>query len=281
LSYSVAVVTRNGAPHITATLDSLLLQTEKASTIAVVDDGSTDETPSILERYEKLNENVRALTKPDRGYDIRRVPANINLAWKHTANLKTRYFMISGDDCEYTTNYARTLIARLDSNPLLMVASGRPSMGLHEHSPAGSGRIIRTTFWRDVGGQYPLQAGWETWLLGKAEQNGFRVQLFDDLVYKHARPRGTGHQFVYWGAAMGTLGYHPLYVMGRIGKNLLSHSVPAKGAVNMLRGFLQAELGSDDPFIAPFDESFRRFVNRTQKSRITKIAGTLLSRGTS
>jgi hypothetical protein len=137
--------------------------------------------------------------------------------------------------------------------------------------------MVRASFWRDVGGRYPLKAGWETWLLYKAGEKGLQVRLFDELTYEHARPRGTEHQFVYWGAAMGTLGYDPLYALGRIAKNLFVRSVSVRGTVNMLRGYFEAELGSDDPFMSRFDKSLREFVKRGQRHRIAKIAARLLS----
>ena len=274
MDYWVVVVTRNGADHLQITLDSVLSQSKSPIRVTVVDDGSTDHTARILQQYQKVANNVTIVTKPDRGYDIRRVPANINQAWAKNADLATKYFMISGDDCAYPTEYAAYLLARMQSNPRLVVASGRPTSGgasAQEHSPSGSGRMVHCAFWRQVGCEYPLKAGWETWLLYEAAENGFDVQLFDDLTYEHARPRGSGHQFFYWGAAMGTLGYHPLYATGRLVRNALVRSIGVHGVVNMSRGYLQSQLGSDDPFISPFDESFRQFVEYQQARRIRGI----------
>jgi glycosyltransferase involved in cell wall biosynthesis len=274
LSYWVVIVTRNGAQHLTRTLDSVLNQTEEPKLVTVVDDGSTDNTQTLLGRYERLNQNLTTVTRPDRGYDIRRVPDNINLAWKRNADLASEYFMISGDDCVYPPAYAGLLLTRMNSMARTVVASGRPSIGgghSQEHSPSGSGRMVRCSFWREVGGRYPLKAGWETWLLYKAAEGGFEVRLFDDLTYEHARPRGAGHQFMYWGAAMGTLGYHPLYAMGRITINAVKPSFAPRRAVKMLRGYLQAQLGSSDAFIAPYDQSLQSFVKRKQSQRITKV----------
>jgi hypothetical protein len=279
LSYRVAVVTRNGATHLTQTLDSLLNQREAPERITIIDDGSTDDTPSILREYARLNNNVNVLTKPDRGYDIRRVPANINQAWAKNTDLTTDYFMISGDDCTYPITYVTSLLAKMQADPSLVVASGRPTSGggqSFEHSPSGSGRIVRSSFWRMVGGAYPSTAGWETWLLYKAKERGLRVQLFSDLSYEHVRPRGVSHQFIYWGAAMGTLGYHPLYAIGRIAKNVLASSVGVRGAVNMMRGFLQSRLGSDDPFIRPFDKRLRDLVKNEQELRIQETVAMVM-----
>ena len=121
-----------------------------------------------------------------------------------------------------------------------------------------------------------MKAGWETWLLYKAAEKGLEVRLFDDLTYEHARPRGAGHQFVYWGAAMATLGYAPLYAIGRVAINALKPSFAPGRAANMLRGYLQAKVGSDDPFMRPYEPSLRSFVRKRQSQRIVKVVDSAL-----
>jgi hypothetical protein len=225
---------------------------------------------------------LKVLTLPDNGYDIRRVPRNINVGWKAaTSAIPTPdFFMISGDDCTYPDDYVEAIMQRMTSQPRIVVSSGRPSAGgetSREHSPSGSGRIVNCSFWREVGGKYPMQAGWETWLLYKALEKGFEVRLFGDLVFQHLRPRGEKHQFAYWGAAMCTLGYHPLYAAGRIAKNLVTQKVAVKGSLNMLRGYIEAHLGSSDPFMRPFESSLRRFVHTEQVRHIARLLATPLA----
>jgi hypothetical protein len=132
--------------------------------------------------------------------------------------------------------------------------------------------MIGSSFWRMLGERYPVQVGWETWLLYKAEEKGFDVRLFDDLVFEHKRPRGTMHQFAYWGAAMYALGYHPIYACGRIARNLVERRVTFKGSLNMLRGYVRTFLGSSDSFLMPFESSLRRFVCTQQARRIATFA---------
>ena len=122
---------------------------------------------------------------------------------------------------------------------------------------------------------YPVKAGWETWLLYAARARGLKTQLFEEVVYEHLRPRGTKHQFLYWGAAMQTLGYHPLYALGRMARNLMARP---KGSLNMFRGYLQAGLGSDDPFISPFEQSIRSYVSAEQAHRIANVVVSLSRR---
>ncbi len=280
MSYWVAVVARNAAQHLRWTIDSLLSQTLQPQRIIVVDDGSTDGTGRILSDYAARHPAlIEVLTLPNRGYDIRRVPSNINMAWRVLAGTDSGsdYFMISGDDCGYPSEYTRLLIKRMRAEPSVVVASGKPSSARivsAEHSPSGSGRMISCSFWRSVGSRYPEKAGWETWVLYKALEKGYMIKLYEDLCFEHVRPRGAGHQFAYWGAAMYGLGYHSLYAIGRIGKNMM-HVTP-KAALNMFRGYVQARLGSGDSFISPFEPALRRFVRREQSRRIGKVVRALL-----
>lgn len=277
----MVVVARNAEQTIKQTLNSIMHQTLPALRIIVVDDGSTDATAEILGEYVHLSHGlVRTIKLPNKGYDIRRVPANINLSSKSASKsgLQTDFFMISGDDCSYPRNYTQSLITRMSKSPRLVVASGRPASGgvtNQEHTPSGSGRMIKGSYWSEVGARYPLKAGWETWLLYEAQARGFKVKLFDDLVFDHARPRGAKHQFVYWGAAMQTLGYHPLYAMGRIAKNAMVGSIALRGSLNFFRGYVQAGLGSEDFFMAPFEPSLRHFVRSSQGRQIANVIGGL------
>jgi glycosyltransferase involved in cell wall biosynthesis len=281
VSYCVAVVAKDAEDHLRPTLGSLITQTPRPRGVIVVDDGSKDATPKIHSDLARKEHNVlQVVTLPDRGYDIRRVPANINLAWDAAAEsgLETDYFMISGDDCVYPSGYARTIINRMVRTSSIVVASGQPSSGgrfAEEHSPSGSGRLVKSSFWRSVGG-YPLKAGWETWLLYKAQETGHRVELFSEVAFEHVRPRGAKHQLTYWGAAMHGLGYHPLYAMGRVGKNVATRATNIRGSVNMLRGYAQACLGSADPFISPYESSLRQFVRNSQIHGIVRAGSSVL-----
>src|SRR5205807_911971 len=50
-SVDVVIPVRDGALFIKACLDSVRAQTLQPSSVIVVDDGSTDDTPDIIERY--------------------------------------------------------------------------------------------------------------------------------------------------------------------------------------------------------------------------------------
>jgi len=276
--YWVIVVARNASENITNTIESLIHQTVQPTKIVVVDDGSTDSTHEILSTYSEKYRQIAVIDRPNEGYDIRRVPKNINLSLRSHMSLETEFTMISGDDCEYPTDYCRSVMATMAQNPWLVVASGRPSQfgfQTYEHTPSGSGRMIRTSFLKEIGFKFPVKAGWEAWLLYKASQSGYQIKLLKAVAYTHLRPRGAKHAFTYWGAAMYTLGYHPLYAMGRIIKNLLMGQ-SFRSSLGLLRGYVNAKIGSSDPFLNPFEISLRKYVNQQQSREITRVVSARL-----
>jgi len=280
LSYWVVVVAKNAADHISTTIQSLLDQTTPPTKIIVVNDGSSDNTREILTKYALKYRLLQLVDLPDRGFDIRRVPSNLNVAIDSARESSDEYLMISGDDSTYPKYYVQSIIDRMDGDHRIVVASGYPSQSglrMEERTPSGSGRVVRVSFLKLVGFRFPIRAGWEAWLLYRAEQEGYRSQLFADLSYAHVRPRGASHHFTYWGAAMYTLGYHPLYALGRVARNLVRQA-SIKSALGLLAGYLIAVLGSSDPFIVPFDPTLRKYVHRRQGQEISRVVSTKLRR---
>ena len=120
------VTTRNSEKTIEATLDSILGQSNAPLYVIVVDDGSKDSTPSILEGVKQRSKGIlRVITQPDMGYDIRRIVHNWNKALEYAKLLQyTNYHFISADDCIYPSNYVEFLVSKMQENPKLVAASG-------------------------------------------------------------------------------------------------------------------------------------------------------------
>ena len=65
MNISVVLAVYNDAAHIAATLDSILNQTERDFELIVIDDGSTDATPSILAKVD--DPRLRVITQANAG----------------------------------------------------------------------------------------------------------------------------------------------------------------------------------------------------------------------
>ena len=72
---SVCIATYNGAFYIEEQLDSILPQLGQEDEIILTDDGSTDETLSILKKYQQKDSRVKLFNGPGKG-----VVANFNYA---------------------------------------------------------------------------------------------------------------------------------------------------------------------------------------------------------
>ena len=219
--YWCVIVTKDGAATIGTTVDSIIHQSVPPKFIVLVNDGSTDETVRIVQS--KPFPGTYILNTGSGIRDIRKVPRLLNLALNFVWNGKnglptTDYMMVSGDDNELSQDYAETLLDRMESNPKLVVTSGewlisRARRG--DQMPHGGGRFVKTSYMKEIGGQYPVAYGWETWLLYKALELGYKVRLYPDVRYKHLRLFQSVHLFG-WGRAMYSLGFPSYFVSPQI-----------------------------------------------------------------
>jgi glycosyltransferase involved in cell wall biosynthesis len=211
---------KNMGATIQAVLDSLLAQTLKPLKILVVDDGSTDATKQILKRYlENYGDLVDVIHFPQRPYDLRRIPVLWNSALEHIEGLaKTpSYVLIGADDDLYPPNYAEYLSDCMDEDPAMTITSGSVYGVVWYRAknppPEGGGRMISMPFLKKLGMRFPTFYGYETWIVYKALQMGYRTKKFSEVSIVHARALGRVHGFKEWGLAMACADYHPLYVL--------------------------------------------------------------------
>ena len=274
MNYWVITLTRNGEDTVAQCLESVLNQTIPPILVCIVDDGSTDETPSILEAFSsKFPGKNHIITLPDRGFDIRRVVHNLNLAIRRFRRLgvKTKYTLITGDDCVYPDNYAEFILNEMERDPRLVVASGDIEGYIQDVTPRGSGRFVNNRFFEKIGGMYPPYYGYESWILHKALQLGYRIQNFSELRYKHLRMLGKKHRFCDWGLAMKCLGYHALEVVYRCIKYVLvDRRLPLSYFMVLWDFFIRPFTLKNDPYFQYFNDDLRGFIGERQKRNVIR-----------
>ena len=288
MSYWTLLTTRNRPKELARTLDSILSQQLRCYRIMVLDDGSTDNTIDLLERYaHKCGTTLLILQHPDRGYDITRLVRNWNEclaeAQREGLDRATEFTLITADDCVYPPNYARVIVEQMKSDPRLVIASGTrgiPAPLDGWKPPEGSGRMIRNSFFASLGFRFPEKTGYEPWIVYEAMRRGFRTICINELSYKHLEPFGSAHAFEEWGYMPHALGYHPLFFVGRCLQNLLSGTVPRKAVLSMLANYVRAFFVKPcGPFYQPHDAELRRFVRAFQVNRIRKVITRLAGKG--
>jgi len=274
-SYYAIVTCRNSENEIENAVNSLLKQSAKPRYIIVVDDGSTDNTNSILQGLKLKNKNIYIITNPNLGYDIGRVVKNwnsaINLA-KNTNLESTDYHMISTDDTHYEELYAAKIMRKMDYDDKIAISSGNYDDNNYT-TPHGAGRFVRSSFFDNVLGRYPEKMGYESVILQLSLYHGFKNVVNNEARFSHTRPLGTNHQFYEFGASMRTLGYHPLFVLGRFVQCFLAGKPMGRlGAIHMLYYYLTYE-PKKEGYDSMYDPEIRKAIRIRQKTRILQIFG--------
>lgn len=89
--FSILVPVYNHEKYVGLALDSLLAQTDPDWEACVVDDGSTDGTPAILDDYARRDSRIRVFHKPNGGE-----ASALNAAWRQTGGTWINW--LSSDD---------------------------------------------------------------------------------------------------------------------------------------------------------------------------------------
>ena len=274
-TYNVIVTCRNSEKRIESTINSLINQSIKPEYIIVVDDGSTDNTNILLKDIEEKNKHLYIITNPDLGYNIGRVVNNWNKALGLAKKLKlkpTDYHMIAPDDAEYEEKYCEKIIIYMDSDPSIAIASGNYDNNEYLF-PRGAGRLIRNSFFFSFYSSYPERMGYETIIFYSAIQNNLKYRVIPEARFVHTRALGSNHHFYEFGASMRTLGYHPLFALGRFFKYFSSGKpIGRVGSLYMLYHYLSyrpKEKGYD----SMFDADIRKNIRRIQTKRIMHKIG--------
>ncbi|HEX7142781.1 MAG TPA: glycosyltransferase family A protein [Nitrososphaeraceae archaeon] len=261
---------RNEEKFIGETLAALLNQDITDNNIIVVNDGSEDKTKEVVNSFP----NIELINIENRGFDAHGTP---NLAKVINQGLEKLlpdvlydYIMILGSDHILPSNYIRKIVDQMDENRDIAICSGQIK-GEKSKVPRGSGRIVRSDFWKTIGLQYPLKFGFETYLLIKAQQLGYRINVLNDLISLTSRPTRKSYKketYVSYGKSLRALGYIQLYSAGRIG--LISLKNP-KGAFYMLKGYTSSD-------IEFYEEDFRSFLRCIQYVRLKQYIKSFLFR---
>jgi len=274
-SYYAIVTCRNSENELESAINSLLRQTIKPRYIIVVDDGSTDNTHDILEGLKLKNDNIYVITNPDLGYNIGRVVKNWNNAINLARDLNlevTDYHMISTDDTHYEEFYAEKIMHDMDSDNRIAVSSGNYDNNSYT-TPHGAGRFVRNSFFNNVLGRYPEKMGYESVILQMSLYHGFKNVVNNDARFSHTRQLGANHHFYEFGASMRTLGYHPLFVLGRFIQCFLTgRPIGRIGAIRMLYYYLSYR-PKQQGYDSMYDLEIRKAIRIRQKTRIKQIFG--------
>ncbi len=187
---AVVIIARNEENSIKKTIDCLKMQDLVPYRIIAVNDGSTDKTGEILLTLENI-EVINRQRREESHLAKKELANTVNCGLEKLQNdLDCEFIMISGADLIFPKNYLSLIVERMRTETKIAISSGMIE-GEFSIEPRGAGRVIRYDFWKKIGLKYPVNYGFEAFLLLKAKSLGYEITSFQDLVIVTERKTGS------------------------------------------------------------------------------------------
>jgi exopolysaccharide biosynthesis WecB/TagA/CpsF family protein len=265
--------------HAPRTIESVARQTLPPALWVIVDDGSKDETASIVERYAATLPYLRLIRRSDRGG--RKVGPGVIEAFNvgyASINPDVFDYVCKLDlDLDLPPGYFEGLVQRMEAQPRLGTTSGKPwfvhpRTGLLEPEVCGDEMSVgMTKFYRrscfvEIGG-FVEQVMWDGIDCHRARMLGWLAESVDDesLRFVHLRPQGASQQGMWTGRTRAGFGQYfmgtaPLYHFASAAYRLFEHP-RFVGSLAMLWGYWSSAARR----LPRYDDlAFRSFLRRYQ-----------------
>ena len=295
--YCIISPCRDEARYAARTLESVAGQTERPALWVIVDDGSKDETPEILESWAGRFPWIRIIHRPDRG-DRKLGGGVIDAFYDGYATIEAseyEYLCKLDLDLALPPEYFSLLMDRMEADPRIGTCSGKsyfvppdmPNANLTFPIHRGSGlvsekigdenslgmtKFYRTECLRQIGG-FVREVMWDGIDGHRCRQLGWIAVSWDDpqLRFVHLRPMGSSHKS-WWtgrkrhGFGQYFMGTSPVYMLASAAYRM-TRPPAILGGVGMAAGYLAAMFRRAPRY---GDSEFRRFLRRYQWACLLK-----------
>ena len=221
---------RDEARFVKYTLDAMLTQTVRPQEWLFVDDGSSDDTRSIIESYASKHPWIRVVSRDNRGFRQlgSGVIAAFNFGREKLGKPAYRYIAKLDGDMSFPPKYLEIMLDKLDADPRLAAVSGkvfRPEKGrlteefIIDDMVAGQFKLYKRAVLDDIGG-FTETILWDGIDIHRCRMKGYRTLSFHhpDAYLIHHRLMGSSDSNVFkgrirLGRGIWFMGYHPLYAI--------------------------------------------------------------------
>jgi len=211
--YLIISPCRNEEQYMRQTLDSVVNQTIKPKKWIIVDDGSTDATPEILNEYAQQYDFIKIVKRKNRGH--RSVgPGVIEAFYEgyNTTNIDDFDYICKLDlDLDLPLEYFQILIEKMEKEPRLGTYSGKPYF-IHDktkkliaevcgdESSVGMTKFYRVNCFKQIGG-FVKQVMWDGIDSHRCRFLGWISASEDDprIRFTHLRPMGSSQKSIITG----------------------------------------------------------------------------------
>jgi glycosyltransferase involved in cell wall biosynthesis len=276
--YVIITPARDEEEHIQATIESVSSQTVCPAEWVIVDDGSSDRTGAIVDRYAAEFPWLRVIHRPDRGF--RKAGGGVvdafNEAYRSLRCNDWDFIVKLDGDLGFSPDYFQRCFEHFRDEPDLGIGGGEVYHDTGgklklEAAPRfhvrGATKIYKKACWEAIGGLMPA-AGWDTVDEVKANMLGWKTRSFEDLRLVHHRLTGSADGLLRdrlkYGTVCFTCGYHPLFLLARCVYRL-GRKPYVIGSLAMLYGFLRGYF-THTPHVS--DKRLIRYMRAQQLRRL-------------
>lgn len=289
--YLLVTPCRDEAAYARRTLDSIVQQTVLPKKWLIVDDGSTDETPSILADYAARYPFIEVVRKEDRG--ARKVGPGVieafYVGYEHVDAADYSFVTKLDLDLDIPPRYFERMLELMEADPRLGTVSGKPyfpgpsgelvSEGCGDEMSVGMIKFYRRTCFEEIGG-FVREVMWDGIDCHHCRMLGWKAKSLDEpeIRFIHLRPMGSSHQGIFTGRRRHGFGQ---YFMGTWAPYMaasaafrMTHRPYVVGGLAMWVGFLESALKRkgryDDPAFRSFLRRYQRDCLRLGKKEATR-----------
>jgi poly-beta-1,6-N-acetyl-D-glucosamine synthase len=276
INYTIISPVRNEEAYVASTIESVLNQTLKPSEWIIVNDGSTDGTRAIIEKYIALHPWIKLINLKDRGYYYpgTGVVNTIKKGFEQIEN-KNWEFLVKLD-CDITVEsiYFESIFNKFTENPKLGIASGAifltdgenetKEKSQYDH-PWGASKIYRRQCFLEINGWKSIP-GWDLADLLAAQMKGWQTRCFDEFKILHHRESGSRRSGItqgkfLLGRFLYRYGYNFFYTFFK-GIYRIPERPFLIGGISLIIGYLYAFVTKEERL---FDKDMRKFLRKKQK----------------
>ncbi len=286
-TYAVVTPVRDEADHFGRTAESIVAQTHRPLRWVVVDDGSTDGTREIAERYALRHHWIEVISAESEHERARGAP--IVRAFQRgldTFEQRPEVVVKLDGDLFLPPHYFEWVAATFAHDPragivggvALIPEDGRwvPERG-NLLNVNGVAKAYRVACLDEIGGLRPSM-GWDGIDEYGARARGWNVRVLTELTLLHYRPRGSKQRALRarWEEGRGNayMGYLPSWLLVRAAYRSFVEKPPIIGGLALLAGYAWARIRR----LPQIDDEAARAELRTEQR--ARLAGLFRGRST-
>lgn len=278
-TYLTVTPARDEQTLLPGLIQSMAAQTRLPKVWILIDDGSTDDTPRIMDEAAARYPWIRVHhLRRDGGRDAGGEGVIMKFLPEEDRNSVNMIFRLDAD-LTFGPKLVESLLGEFADNPNLGIASavlyersgdkwrmaGRP--GFHTR---GATKMYSSECFRAIGG-LTSGLGWDTIDEARAAMLGFQTRSFGHINARHHRPVGSAggrwRACITPGIAAYQAGYSPLFMIARA-----AYKVPERPfllrSILLLAGYFQGYWHGEKPAADP---TLIRFIRRHQMRRLAGL----------